>query len=140
MAAYDTLLNDRPDCTVRVWDANTGRPVGDPLTGHGDQVEAVAIGRVGDRDVIVSASYDNTVRIWDFAEGGSLVVDLLGRAKAVALTKDGRSLCVSAGHTICLFNAQSTHAETLPSVRLHRGSMDRRGHSYQDDGRNRRLQ
>jgi WD40 repeat protein len=87
-----------------VWDAVTGLPVGGPLTCHIDEVQAVAIGRAGDRDVIVSGSLDDTVRIWDFAEGGSLVIDLLGAAIAVALSKDGRSICVSAGHAICLFN------------------------------------
>jgi WD40 repeat protein len=39
---------------------------------------AVAIGRAGDRDVIVSGSLDDTVRIWDVATGGSLVIELLG--------------------------------------------------------------
>ena len=43
----------------------TGTPVGDPLTGHTGGVTAVAVGRLGDRDVIVSGSDDGTVRIWD---------------------------------------------------------------------------
>jgi WD40 repeat protein len=37
----------------------------DQLTGHSGRVNAVAIGRLGDRDVIVSGSADDTVRIWD---------------------------------------------------------------------------
>ncbi len=99
----DVIVSGSVDTTVRVWDAATGQPRGEPLTGHDDQVTAVAIGRVGDRDVIVSASHDTTVRIWDFAESGSLVIDLLGAATAVALAEDGRRLCASAGHTVCLF-------------------------------------
>ena len=52
--------------TVRIWD-HDGQPLGDPLTGHGSWVEAVAVGRLGDRDVIVSGDFgdvdDSTVRI-----------------------------------------------------------------------------
>jgi hypothetical protein len=47
--------------TVRVWDAVTGAPLGEPLAGHDGSVFAVAIGRAGDRDVIVSGSDDRTV-------------------------------------------------------------------------------
>ncbi len=99
----DVIVSASNDHTVRVWDAATGQPRGQPLTGHTGFVQAVAIGRIGDRDVIVSASRDNTVRVWNFAEGVSLVIDLLGVAISVAVADDGRSLCVSAGHTICMF-------------------------------------
>ena len=101
----DVIISGSWDETVRVWDAATGQPRSEPLTGHTGPVQAVAIGRVGDRDVIISGSWDDTVRVWDFAEGESLVIDLLGAAAAVALAKDGCGLCVSAGHTICMFKA-----------------------------------
>ena len=39
------------------------------LPGHDDSVNAVAIGRAGDRDVIVSGSDDGTVRVWDAVTG-----------------------------------------------------------------------
>ena len=42
---------------------------GPPLTGHTGQVIAVAVGRAGDRDVIVSGSGDETVRVWDAVTG-----------------------------------------------------------------------
>ncbi|MBX6751744.1 MAG: hypothetical protein IRY85_19160 [Micromonosporaceae bacterium] len=51
------------DGTVRIWDAATGDLIGEPLTNG--TVLAVAIGRAGDRDVIVSGGYDGTVRLWD---------------------------------------------------------------------------
>jgi hypothetical protein len=41
--------------------------VGDPLIGHGGWVTAVAVGRLGERKVIVSAGGDGTVRIWSAA-------------------------------------------------------------------------
>ena len=40
-----------------------------PLTGHTNGVEGVAFGTVGDRVMLASASYDNTVRLWDPASG-----------------------------------------------------------------------
>ena len=54
---------------MRVWDAVTGaagRPAAD---GHTERVTAVAVGRAGDRDIIVSGSWDGTVRVWDAATG-----------------------------------------------------------------------
>ena len=58
-AAYDN--------TVRVWDADTGQPIGDPLTGHTDSVYSVAFSPDGHR--IASGSDDNTVRLWDAGTG-----------------------------------------------------------------------
>ena len=39
------------------------------MTGHTGEVRAVAVGRAGDRDVIVSGGGDGTVRVWDAATG-----------------------------------------------------------------------
>jgi len=50
---------------VRIWDAATGTPVGGPLTGHTDWVNAVATGQLDGRTVVVSGSGDQTVRTWD---------------------------------------------------------------------------
>ena len=84
---------------MRVWDAATGRPRGEPLTGHTGTVNAVAIRRIGDRDVIVSGSSDSTVRVWDAATGRPRGEPLTGHtgavARAVALGRVGEREAVA---------------------------------------------
>jgi WD40 repeat protein len=47
---------------VRIWNADTGQPIGDPLTGHTDIAWSVAFSPDGTR--IGSGSWDHTIRIW----------------------------------------------------------------------------
>jgi WD40 repeat protein len=39
------------------------------MTGHDDVVASVAVGRAGDRDIIITGSGDSTARIWDAVTG-----------------------------------------------------------------------
>jgi WD40 repeat protein len=52
---------------VRVWDLATGAPIGQPLTGHRNFVQSVATAQLNGRPVIVSGSYDGSIRVWDLA-------------------------------------------------------------------------
>ena len=56
------IATGSPDKTVRLWNADTGKPIGDPLTGHTGPVTSVAFSPDGHR--IASGSYDTTVRLW----------------------------------------------------------------------------
>jgi WD40 repeat protein len=46
---------------VLLWNADTGQPLGQALTGHTDAVYGVVFSPDGQR--VASASYDNTVRV-----------------------------------------------------------------------------
>ncbi len=70
-----------------------------PVSGHGGSVHAVALGRAGDRDVVVAGGADGAVRLWDMVSGAELAV--LGghghRVLAVALGRAGDRDVVVAG-------------------------------------------
>ena len=57
------IVSGSTDQTVRIWNAQTGEPIGQPLQGHTGPVWSVAISPDGQR--IVSGSDDQTVRIWE---------------------------------------------------------------------------
>jgi len=101
----DRIATAGPDGTVRLWNADTGAPVGEPLTGHTDWVTSVAFG--GDR--LASGSRDHTVRLWNAADGSPVGQPLTGHADAVtavAVSADGRLLASgSADDTVRLWDA-----------------------------------
>jgi len=52
------IVSGSADKTVRLWDADTGQPVGQPIIGHTSAVLSVAFSPDGKR--IVSSSADKT--------------------------------------------------------------------------------
>ncbi|KAG1821866.1 WD40-repeat-containing domain protein [Suillus subaureus] len=56
------IVTGSEDKTVRLWDAGTGEPVGEPLRGHTDLVNSVSFSPDDTR--IVTGSSDKTVRLW----------------------------------------------------------------------------
>ena len=56
--------------TIRIWDAETGAPVGRPLEGHTDFALDVVYSPNGQH--IISTSSDHTIRIWDANTGAEI--------------------------------------------------------------------
>ncbi|KAJ7613251.1 hypothetical protein DFH06DRAFT_1015013, partial [Mycena polygramma] len=57
------IISGSWDRTIRIWDAESGEQLGDPLEGHAHRVSSVAFSPDG--KWIVSGSHDETIRIWD---------------------------------------------------------------------------
>ncbi len=85
------IVSGGSDSTVRLWDADTGQPIGDPLKGHTGRVNSVAFSPDGQR--IASAGDDRTVRIWDANSRQPIGEPLKGHiaeVRSVAFSPDGR--------------------------------------------------
>ncbi|MGH3824508.1 MAG: hypothetical protein ACRDRA_16990, partial [Pseudonocardiaceae bacterium] len=93
-----TIASASTDRTVRLWDAATGKSLGQPLTGHTDTVRAVAFSPDG--KTIASASNDQTARLWDAATGKPLGQPLTGHTNlvmGVAFSPDGKTVASASG-------------------------------------------
>src|SRR5258706_5774989 len=64
------IISGSDNSTIRIWDAETGTGVGNPLEGHTGLVRSVVYSPDGRH--IISGSEDYTIRIWD-AETGTAV-------------------------------------------------------------------
>jgi WD40 repeat protein len=84
------IASGSQDNTVRLWDAGTGQPLGEPLKGHTGWVHSVTFSPDGTR--IASGSLDNTVRLWDAGTSQPLGEPLEGHTswvRSVSFSPDG---------------------------------------------------
>ena len=84
------------DKTARVWDADTGKPVGEPMT-HGEAVHSASFSPDGKR--VVTASWDKTARVWD-ADTGKPVGEPMthgDRVYSASFSPDGKRVVTASG-------------------------------------------
>lgn len=78
--------------TLRLWDAATGEPIGQPIKGT-EPVSSIAFSPDGQH--IVSGSSDSTLRLWDAATGepiGEPLKEHTSSVRSVAFSPDGRRI------------------------------------------------
>ncbi|KAG8795783.1 hypothetical protein FRC12_009790 [Ceratobasidium sp. 428] len=76
---------------VQLWDLHSGEMVFSPLRGHSDTVYSVAYSPHG--RMIVSGSWDRTMRVWDTVTGAAAIQPLEGHTggiQSVTFSYDGR--------------------------------------------------
>ncbi len=92
------IISGSDDCTIRIWSAETGAPVGCPLEGHTHSLESVVYSPDGQH--IISGSDDCTIRIWG-AEAHTAAGTPLGEhtrsVHSIAYSPDGKHI-VSGSH------------------------------------------
>ncbi|KAG8785165.1 hypothetical protein FRC16_001995 [Serendipita sp. 398] len=128
------IVSSSFDETIRLWDAETGQQLGEPLRGHTDIVWSVSFSPDGRR--IVSGSLDKTIRLWDTETGQQLGEPLRGHTDSiysVSLSPDGRRIVSgSLDKTIRLWDAETGQ----PSGEPFRGHTDSvHSVSFSPDGR-----
>ncbi|KAK4118701.1 WD40 repeat-like protein [Parathielavia appendiculata] len=65
-ATHDILANGGPESIVRLWDLKSGQRI-TKFVGHTDMIRAVLISESG--DMVLSASADQTVKVWSVTAG-----------------------------------------------------------------------
>jgi WD40 repeat protein len=102
-----TVASGSYDCTVRLWDAQTGQSLR-ALQGHENIVTCVALS--ADGRTVASGSNDCTVRLWDAQTGQVLrtLQVLESNIYSVALSADGRTVASGSDDcTVRLWDAQT---------------------------------
>ncbi|KAG2010520.1 vegetative incompatibility protein HET-E-1, variant 2 [Coprinopsis cinerea AmutBmut pab1-1] len=106
------LASGSDDCTIYLWNPQTGEALGEPLQGHSDWVRAVAFSPDG--SLLASGSDDKTVRLWDPETGQAVGKPLQGHTHtitSVAFSPDGNFLASgSEDSTIRLWSPQTGEA------------------------------
>jgi WD40 repeat protein/predicted Ser/Thr protein kinase len=78
LSGQPTILSGSSDRTLRVWNAVTGKQIGEPLGPHDGWIGAVAFGRIDGASVGLTACSDKKVRVWDLGTTRELLMVLSG--------------------------------------------------------------
>ena len=97
------------DTTVRLWNAATAAPIGQPFTGHENAIRRLVFSIDGTH--VVSSSRDNTVRVWHIQTGqmvGLPFADQHTEMKDLAFNPDGSRLIAAGSNSVYFWDADVT--------------------------------
>ncbi len=116
---------------ARIWDAATGKPIGQPLEHQG--VESLAFSPDG-KSIITGSVTKNTARIWDAATGQPIGQPMVhqGPVRSVAFNPDGRSVLTGSDDMTARFWDAVT-AQPLGQPLEHQGEVN--AVAYSPDGK-----
>ena len=101
------------DKTARLWDTETGKPIGEPLKGHEGAMYSAAFSPDGKR--IVTASADKTARLWDAETGKPIGEPLKGHDGCSGLAR--RSAPTASASSPRLRTRRRACGKSLPTPR-----------------------
>ncbi|KAG8220541.1 WD40-repeat-containing domain protein [Butyriboletus roseoflavus] len=78
------LFSGSDDKTIRCWNFETGKPIGQPWIGHTSGVNSLSLSPDG--LILASASQDATIRFWDTTSGGPVRQQLQHRLDVVIVS------------------------------------------------------
>ena len=87
------IVSASNDETIRIWDVQTGRQIGEPLRGHTGYVKYASFSPDGER-IVSASSWDNTVRIWNAQTGRQ--IDFY-KGNFASFSPDGRFIVSASG-------------------------------------------
>jgi WD40 repeat protein len=86
---------------IRFWNVATRQLLGQPVTGHTDEIKSVAFSPDGKTLVSASGQFDGTLKLWDIATRqplGRAFTGYVTNMKEVIFSPDGQTLASSADH------------------------------------------